>query len=395
MSEQDRITYGLVSVARATLAEMQERGRKGAAARAAKMDTLSQQERNAINRKAWETRLKNNPNAKAEEADRIRKRNLAISYDEYVARGKKGSETSGPEKRIERAIRAALTRKPRQGEYSRKAVASRRANLLTATGSDKITGYTGPKNYTPEGRKRIGDANRRRSPELIAAANAKRAAKRELRKLNGTNAAVIRFENLKKHVLATFPEKGMFRGEFLSHLDELGWSSRGLTLLLEDGIIKRVEGFGGFRRYFLASVDPEQFLEDPSLMPPPSKRAKITEEQARLVFQLYFDGMPKLKIGSEVGLSLPAISRILKGKTYKKVYIELSPENRKRVAGTQMDLLIERVRETLPADGLTSGQLVLFLKPLGYSEGAIPKLAKANVIFKTGNKKGKWVLSMA
>ncbi len=89
----------------------------------------------------------------------------------------------------------------------------------------------------------------------------------------------------------------------------------------------------------------------------------------------------------KVGLSLPAVSRILKGKTYRNVYIGLSPENRKRAAGTQMDLLIERVRETLPADGLTSGQLVLFLKPLGYSEGVIPKLAKANVIVKTGTLK--------
>src|ERR1700678_354526 len=45
MSEEDRVTYGLVSIARATLAEMQERGRKGAAARAAKMNRLSQRER--------------------------------------------------------------------------------------------------------------------------------------------------------------------------------------------------------------------------------------------------------------------------------------------------------------------------------------------------------------
>jgi hypothetical protein len=179
MSEEDRVTYGLVSIARATLAEMQERGRKGAAARAAKMNTLSQRERDAINSKAWETRLKNNPNAKAEEADRIRKRNLATSYEEYVARGNRGSETSGPEKRIERATRAAQTRKPRQAEYSRKAVASRWANLLAITGSDKIPGYTGSKNYTPEGRKRMGDANRRRPLEMIAARNAKRAAKRE------------------------------------------------------------------------------------------------------------------------------------------------------------------------------------------------------------------------
>jgi hypothetical protein len=126
-----------------------------------------------------------------------------------------------------------------------------------------------------------------------------------------------------------------------------------------------------------------------------SKKAKITEEQARQVFQLYFNGMPKQRIGSEVGISLPTVSRILKGNTYRNVYIELSPEDRKRAAGTQLDLLIERVRETLPADGLTSGQLVLFLKPLGYSEGVIPKLAKANVIVKTGSKKGKWLLHRA
>jgi hypothetical protein len=395
MSEEDRVTYGLVSIARATLAEMQERGLKGAAARAAKMDTLSQEERDALNKKAWVTRLKNNPNAKAEEADRIRKRNLATTYEEYVARGKRGSETSGPEKRIERATRAAQTRKPRQAEYSRKAVASRRANLLATTGSDKIPGYTGPKNYTPEGRKRIGDANRRRSPEIIAAANAKRAGKRESKKLNGTDTGVIRFQELKKRVLATFPEKGMFRGEFVTYLKALGWSSRALRLLLEDGTMKSVDGFGGVRRYFLTSVDSEQFREDATVMPLLSKRAKITEEQARRVFQLYFDGMPKQRIGSEVGLSLPAVSRILNGKTYRKVYLELSLENRKRAAGTQTDLLIERVRETFPADGLTFGELVSFLKPLGYSEGVIPTLAKANVIVKTGNKMGKWVLHRA
>jgi hypothetical protein len=181
----------------------------------------------------------------------------------------------------------------------------------------------------------------------------------------------------------------------VSYLKALGWSYRGLSLLLGDGTIKSVEGFGGIQRYFLASVDPEQFREDPSAMPLLSKKAKITKEQARQVFQLYFDGMPKRRIGLEVGLSLPAVSRILKGKTYRNVYIELSPENRKRAAGTQMDLLIERVRETLPADGLTSGQLVLFLKPLGHSEGVIPKLAKANVIVKSGNRMGKWVLHRA
>jgi hypothetical protein len=32
---------------------------------------------------------------------------------------------------------------------------------------------------------------------------------------------------------------------------------------------------------------------------------------------------------------------------------------------------------------------------LGYSEGVIPKLAKANVIVKSGNRMGKWVLHRA
>jgi hypothetical protein len=51
---------------------------------------------------------------------------------------------------------------------------------------------------------------------MIAAANAKRAAKREAKKFNGTDTGVIRFQELKKHVLATFPEKGMFSGEFVT-----------------------------------------------------------------------------------------------------------------------------------------------------------------------------------
>jgi hypothetical protein len=85
--------------------------------------------------------------------------------------------------------------------------------------------------------------------------------------LNGTDTGVIRFQELKKHVLATFPEKGMFRGEFVAYLKALGWSYRGLSLLLGDGTIKSVEGFGAIQRYFLTSADPEQFREDPSAMP--------------------------------------------------------------------------------------------------------------------------------
>jgi hypothetical protein len=54
------------------------------------------------------------------------------------------------------------------------------------------------------------------------------------------------------------------------------------------------------------------------------------------------------------------------------------------------ELLKEKIAATFPKDGLTFGELVLFLKELGYSEGVIPTLSKDAVIHKVGGREGKW-----
>jgi hypothetical protein len=388
---EQRRQWGLEAVARATLEEMQERGRIGAAARAARRAPLSPEEIAELDRKAWETRLKNNPNAREEVGEQIRERNANRTLEEWQEISRKAQKTLGPEGRKRRALKQAQNMGAEKLiQRAQKAIKTRRANLLATTGSDKIPG---PKNrvWSSDGKKRIGDANRNRPPEIIKAAMAKREAKRQAKKEAGTDPAQIRFEKLKEQVLVTFPQCGVTTEDFLEFLNTLGWSRRGMQLLLNDGTVKGIEGFGPNRRYFLSSVDPEPFRGDITLLPRPGCRAKITEEQARQVFQLRLSGMPKEQIGKRLDITGACVRQILSGRTWKRVYLQFS-EKEKELAtkNVRQELLKKKIAATFPKDGLTFGELVLFLKELDYSEGVIPILSKDAVIHKVGGRRGKW-----
>jgi hypothetical protein len=125
-----------------------------------------------------------------------------------------------------------------------------------------------------EGKKRIGDANRNRPPELIKAANEKRKVKRQVRE-------TVKFKKLKEEILPTFPQCGATAYEFQKLLKTLGWSRRGVKLLLVDGVVKKTQGFGPNRRYFLSSVDPEQYWS-----PSPTHDTHVTKAQAQRISHL-------------------------------------------------------------------------------------------------------------
>jgi hypothetical protein len=393
---EQRIQYGLESVARATPEEMQERGRMGAAARKANDALLTFEELGARNKKAWETRLNNNPNAREAVGEQARQINANRTPEEYQEIIRKGLDTMGPEGRKKRALKQAQNMGAEKLiQRAQKAIKTRRANLLATTGSDKIPG---PKNrvWSSDGKKRIGDANRNRPPEIIKAAMAKREAKREAKKEAGTDPAQIRFEKLKEQVLVTFPQCGATTEDFLEFLKTLGWSRRGMQLLLDDGTVKGVEGFGANLRYFLSSVDPEPFRGDITLLPRPGCRAKITEEHARQVFQLRLSGMPKEQIGKQLGVTGACVRQILSGRTWQRVYLEFSAKEKELATkNVRLELLKEKIPGTFPKDGLTFAELVLFLKEQGYSEGVIPTLSKDGIIRKVGGHRGKWVIQNA
>jgi hypothetical protein len=152
-----------------------------------------------------------------------------------------------------------------------------------------------------------------------------------------------------------------------------------------------VEGFGPNLRYFLSSVDPEQFRGDLSLLPPSGHRARITEAQARQVFQLRLSGMPKEQIGKQLGVTGACVRQILSGRTWQRVYLEFSAKEKELAAkNVRQELLKEKIAATFPKDGLTFAELVVFLKELGYSEGVIPTLSKDGIIRKIGGHRGKW-----
>jgi hypothetical protein len=121
-----------------------------------------------------------------------------------------------------------------------------------------------------------------------------------------------------------FPKEGLTNEGIVDFLKPLGWSARGLKLIVKDGVLNPIAGFGPDSRYFLSSVDPECFRGDPSLLRPPGCRAKITEEQAREVFRMRIAGDPLTKIGDQIGISAACVRQILKGRTWKRVYLEFT-----------------------------------------------------------------------
>jgi Zn finger protein HypA/HybF involved in hydrogenase expression len=139
--------------------------------------------------------------------------------------------------------------------------------------------------WSSDGKKRIGDANRNRPPEIIQAANAKREVKRQAREK-------ARFKNLKEEILPIFPQCGATAYELHKILKTLGWSRRGVTLLLADGVVKKIKRFGPNRRYFLSSVDPEQFRFKWSSSP--THDTHVTKAQAQRISQLR--PQPSLKL---------------------------------------------------------------------------------------------------
>jgi hypothetical protein len=389
---EERKRLGVEEVARATLEEMRERGRKSIAARRANDALLTPEELALRNQKAWETRLKNNPNAREEVGEQIRERNANRTPEEYQEIISKGLASLGPEGRRKRALKQVQNMGAEKLiQRSHKAIRTRRANLVATTGSDKIPG-TPNRTWSADGKKRIGDANRIRSPEIIQAAMVKREARRQAAKEAGTDPAQLRFKKLKQQVSATFPGRGVTTEEFLEFLKPLGWSRRGMQLLLDDGVVKGVEGFGPNRRYFLSSVDPEPFRGDIALLPPPGCRAKITEEEARQVFHLRLLGMPKQQIGKQLDITGACVQQILTGRTWKRVYLDFSAKEKELATkNVRLELLKQKIAATFPKDGLTFAELVLFLKELGYSEGVIPTLSKDGIIRKVGGHRGKWL----
>jgi hypothetical protein len=378
----------LTSLERLTPEELSERGRKAAAA-------LTLEQHVEKGKRAWETRVMNDPFIIEELSNQIRRVNDKRTHDEYVAIGKKGSATMGPVRRKEAALKAMATM-GREGlrRKSQKAIVTRRKNLLETTGSDKIPGSTN-RIWSAGGKRRIGDANKNRTPEQKRAAEEKKAARRLARKLAGEDPSQIRFQKLKDQVLELFPKEGLTNEGVVDFLKPLGWSARGLKLLVKDGVLNPIAGFGPDSRYFLSSVDPECFRGDPSMLPPPGRRAKITEEQAREVFRMRIAGDPLTKIGDQIGISAACVRQMLKGRTWKRVYLEFTSNEKNLVTRdirhVQFERLKSKISSSFPEKGLSGGELVIFLKDLGYSEGIIARLVKEGIIEKIGGHKGRYL----